>query len=169
MDTIIINDTNLKDERIDKRLDKVRAILIRNDKILMSRYVGVLLFPGGAIDDGETPDEALIRELKEETGIVYDKKDFSPVLTIKHYQENFPTREKIVQNRILTTHYYIGDFKGVDLDNTKRTEKEIKENFRLEMMTIDEMLRVADEPSDNPRKVYFDKEIKEVVKILKLR
>ena len=168
MDTITINNTNLKDEKVEKRVNKVRAILVRENKILMSRYAGLLLFPGGK-GEFETPDEALIRELKEETGIVYAKGDLSPIIRIRHYQENFPTRENIVLNRLLTTDYYIGDFKGIDLNNAKRTEKEIKGNFRLEMMTIDEMLRLADEQSDNPRKVYFDKEIKEVVKILKLR
>ena len=47
MDTITINNTNLKDEKVDKRVNKVRAILVRENKILMSRYAGLLLFPGG--------------------------------------------------------------------------------------------------------------------------
>lgn len=169
MDTIIINDTNLKDENINKRANKVRAVLFSDGKLLLSRYAGVLLFPGGSIDKGETPGEALIRELKEETGIIYDKSDLSQFLTIQHYQENFPTRENVVLNRLLTTDYYVGILKGIDLENTKRTESEKEGDFRLELMTIDEMLSIADEPSSNPRKEYYDKEIKEVVKVLKLR
>ena len=67
------------------------------------------------------------------------------------------------------TKWIIDNLKGIDLENTKRTESEKEGNFRLELMTIDEMLSIADEPSSNPRKEYFDKEIKEVVKVLNLR
>ncbi len=47
-----------------------RAIIIRDDKILMlytARYDDYSL-PGGGIDEGEDPVDALIREVEEETG-----------------------------------------------------------------------------------------------------
>lgn len=49
------------------------AFVIRDKKILMEKltYGGRTFFsiPGGGIEDGETPEEAVIRELKEECGL----------------------------------------------------------------------------------------------------
>jgi len=48
----------------------VRAISYKNGKVLMieSKEVGDFKFPGGGIEKGETEKEALIREVREESG-----------------------------------------------------------------------------------------------------
>lgn len=50
-----------------------RAIILRGNKVLMvNQYVQrgdiVWTFPGGKIEENETPEQACIREVKEETG-----------------------------------------------------------------------------------------------------
>ncbi len=49
------------------------AFVIRNGKILVEKlcYFGRTFYsiPGGGIEDGETPEQAVIRELKEECGL----------------------------------------------------------------------------------------------------
>lgn len=168
MNTIIINDNNLQDNDVSKFRNKVRAILVKGDKILVSNYGGVFLLPGGSIDDGETPDEAIIRELKEEIGIDYDINELEKILILKYYQPNYQTRHNEKINRMVTIQYFIGNYNGVNLDKTNRTEKEIKGSFCLQLMTIDELMQSLNKTSDNPRKEYFDREIKEVVKVIKL-
>ncbi len=50
--------------------EAVRAIIIKDKKLLMiySNKQGDYKFPGGGVDSGETYEEALIREVKEECG-----------------------------------------------------------------------------------------------------
>lgn len=55
-------------------LDRVCGALIRGEKILMVRHQtpGTRAFwtlPGGGVEDGETPEAAVIREVREETGL----------------------------------------------------------------------------------------------------
>ena len=67
MKKLIINEHNLNNLEIDKINTKVRAILVKNNDILIANYGGILMLPGGKIDKYETYKDALIRELKEET------------------------------------------------------------------------------------------------------
>lgn len=52
---------------------RVAAIIIKDGKILLLRRVRdgkeYFVFPGGALEKGETQEEAIIREVKEELGI----------------------------------------------------------------------------------------------------
>ena len=56
-------------------INVVAAILQKEDKILIARkkqgkpLAGYFEFPGGKIEEGETPEESLIRELMEEMNI----------------------------------------------------------------------------------------------------
>ncbi len=51
--------------------DSARSIIIRDGKIVMihSRKYDYYKFPGGGIENGETPVEAMIRETREEAGL----------------------------------------------------------------------------------------------------
>lgn len=64
------------------------AVVVRNGKILVQerfrRDKGMVFeFPGGTIDQGETPEQAAVRELWEETGL----KDLEFVSTHKKINE----------------------------------------------------------------------------------
>lgn len=61
------------------------GIVIQENAILLTKRldVPVWVLPGGGIDEGETPEEACIREIKEETGleaeIIRKTQQLSPV------------------------------------------------------------------------------------------
>jgi len=50
---------------------------------------GLWEFPGGKVETGETPDAALIRELKEELSISVSKSCLAPFTFVSHQYESF--------------------------------------------------------------------------------
>lgn len=58
----------------------VAAVVINDDKVLLARHTygsgkGMLIIPGGYVNYGETPQQALKREFAEETGIEVEPKN----------------------------------------------------------------------------------------------
>src|SRR3989344_5394719 len=59
------------------------GILIENGKVLLSKQWDGWDFPGGGIERGETVEQALLREFKEETGLTVEMD--KPLLTTEHF------------------------------------------------------------------------------------
>ena len=59
-------------ENYSKTRDGSRAIIIQNGRILLTHELnsGWWLLPGGGMEEGETPEECVIREVLEETGLI---------------------------------------------------------------------------------------------------
>lgn len=57
---------------MEKHFTATGAVLDGKGRVLMIRHrkLGVWLFPGGHVEENETPDDAVLREIFEETGIV---------------------------------------------------------------------------------------------------
>lgn len=58
-------------------IQKAGGILIRDRRFLVERSKGKEFFiaPGGKIEEGESPQQALVRELKEEFSIIVQESD----------------------------------------------------------------------------------------------
>ena len=65
-------------------IHKVRAVLLQQGNMLVVRSrtsKGNLVLPGGHVEEGETSAQALVRELKEELGIMVAEHGFSLLKT----------------------------------------------------------------------------------------
>ncbi len=71
--TFGLHKSNTENVKVIRR-EAVRGIVISNDKILMVHSnKGDYKLPGGGINTRESHEEALMREIREETGYIMDK------------------------------------------------------------------------------------------------
>lgn len=158
---LVINDSNLQIDEVQEFSSKARAILIdKNNRILIANYGNVILLPGGKVDGGETITEAIIRELREELGQEYNAGELDFFVTLNYYQKDYPKRDGTFENRLVQTHYFVGPYKGIKKDTIKLTEKEKKDNFRLELVSLEGLENmIVKNVNDNPRNIYFQREL----------
>lgn len=68
----------------------VRCYLIKDDKIVVTKYKkgnkkeGYYDIPGGKIEEGETPEQTAIREMKEETGLKVENLKYKGNMIIEY-------------------------------------------------------------------------------------
>lgn len=91
------------------------AFILNEEKILFLEHkkYGVWLQPGGHIEEGETPDEAAIRETREETGLeieIIDEK--KPGKGLANRSEDLPRPFNVNLHRVEEGHWHC-DFQYV--------------------------------------------------------
>lgn len=157
----------IKNEYIEKT--KVRAIIKTDDnKFLIANYGGVLMFPGGKLEDGEYLALAILREVKEEIGVEYNVTEIEPLTAFKQFQPNYPTREGKIVDRTINTFYFTAPYKEINIDGIKLSEKEKTGKFKIELLTEKEIYDfIKNNKTNNPRKKYFIEELKNVMEIYK--
>ena len=114
-----------------KMIKVVAAILKKEDKILIAKkregkpLAGMWEFPGGKIEEGETPEESLIRELREEMDIKIKVKEYVGQ-SIYDYGDG-----KVISLKGFTAEIVEGNIKLTDHDEYKWVTLEEIYNYKV--------------------------------------
>ena len=160
---IVINKHNLKINDDWSTFRKVRAIIKNNDKYAITEEGGKVIFPGGKCDEDEDFNDAIVRELKEETGIKFDKNSLKNILTLETYYEDFYNYRvsKNTPRYTITKYYYVETNSNINKDNQLLTTGEINENFNIKFVSKDELIDLLNtDHSSSVNGKFFDEENK---------
>ena len=129
---ILINPKNLIPDNSLQTFRKVRAV-IENEQgcFAISSEAGKYIFPGGKCDKNEDDLYAIQREIKEETGMLFEPSDFHEVLVIESlYDDAVDYRTNTVRPRhTITRYYYVKTNQTINKENMNLTQGEIQDNF----------------------------------------
>ena len=148
-DTVVC--VNEQGERVDARKESlefrpsVYGVVIRDGAVLLSAQWDGYDFPGGAVEKGETLEEALVREVKEETGVMIAKGD------LLYMTEQFfvhPVSKKCFHAILF---YYKCEYAGGDISTDNFTAEEasyIKPAEWVPLEKVDQKLKFYN-PTDS--------------------
>ena len=138
MKTIIFNHDHLDDSDISEIVVRTKALLI-NDKeeIILGYSDKTYQFPGGHLEESETLEQCLIREIKEETGIELKEIKEKPFVKIVYYSKNYRSSGKNRKNEIY--YYVIKTNEKYNLYNISLDEWEKEGNFTIKVIPIKDL------------------------------
>jgi len=129
MKEIIINDNQLKNEDIENTVVRVKGLILNSKgKILLAHNNNTYQFPGGHVEDNESMDECIIREIKDETGISLEVTE-EPFLCIKTYDDDYFGTGKNVLNCIYYYRFFTEE--EPNFEETHYDELELATEFNL--------------------------------------
>lgn len=112
------------------------GIVIRDGKLLTPKHYGRYNLPGGGLDLGETPEEAVIREVKEETGLEVANPRF---LAVTSQFFVWPTAAEGTHFQETILMYYACDFVGGELSIDGFDEEEKVYAELAEWLPLDDL------------------------------
>ena len=166
MKTKIINYGHLKETKITDRVIRVKALMINTKKeILLASAYTTIQFPGGHLEVGETLEEALKREILEETGIILEGK-YEPFFCLKYFLKDYPVKGN--NRSIEIYYYYILTDKTYNLENVSLDDQERDGNFTLKYVKLKDVKKYL---RQNPGNLKINKlvtnEMLQALKVLK--
>ncbi len=156
----VYNYDNLKESDITDKIVRVKALMINSNKeILLCEDFDTIQYPGGHLEDGESLENGLKREVLEETGIIL-KGSFEPFFAIKYFLKDYPIKGN---NRSLEIYYfYIFTDELYNLDNINLDDQERKGNFKRFYVSLKEFNKFLDE---NMHKNEFNRVVNREMKL----
>lgn len=144
MKEIIHNDDNLLESEVTELVIRTKALVLNDGNLLLANENDVLQFPGGHLEDGESLNDCLKREIKEETGIEIEDNEIGECfLKVIWLNRDWPSEGK---NRKCEIYYYVVNTNKLpNLENIDLTDSEKEQNFKVDFVPLKESIKYIED------------------------
>ena len=136
---VIHNEDNLTLNDANKVTRRAKLIVENNNDEILICHMGVKYFLiGGHIDNDESDEQCLTREVAEESGVTLDFSNILPIASSNYINKDYPKNGDITYTN---TNYYAIKYDLVpNIEMQNLTEEEKKENFKLMYIPKNEVI-----------------------------
>ena len=136
---VIHNEDNLTLNDANKVTLRAKLIVENNNDEILICHMGVKYFLiGGHIDNDESDEQCLTREVAEESGVTLDFSNILPIASSNYINKYYPKNGDITYTN---TNYYAIKYDLVpNIEMQNLTEEEKKENFKLMYIPKNEVI-----------------------------
>lgn len=136
---VIHNEDNLTLNDANRVTLRAKLIVENNNDEILICHMGVKYFLiGGHIDNDESDEQCLTREVAEESGVTLDFSNILPIASSNYINKDYPKNGDITYTN---TNYYAIKYDLVpNIEMQNLTEEEKKENFKLMYIPKNEVI-----------------------------
>ena len=136
---VIHNEDNLTLNDANKVTLRAKLIVENNNDEILICHMGVKYFLiGGHIDNDESDEQCLTREVAEESGVTLNFSNILPIASSNYINKDYPKNGDITYSN---TNYYAIKYDLVpNIEMQNLTEEEKKENFKLMYIPKNEVI-----------------------------
>lgn len=164
MKEILYNYDNLNLKDIDEVVTRTKGLIINsNNEITLGYSYKTYQFLGGHLEEGETLEECLLREIEEETSIKMNDAKVKPFEKITYYNKNYHGTGKNRKNDIY--YYVIKTNAQFDMNKAKLDDGEKEGNFIAKTIPLENVEKILiDSIPDNPINKIIVEEMLDIFK-----
>lgn len=164
MKKVFYNEDNLRKEDINNFIKRAKMLIINsNNEILLGYGHNTYQIIGGHVEENESYDECVIREVKEETGIELSLEKREPFLQIVYYCKDYP--KEGLNSEYIINYYSINSDLKPDIDKINLTENEKEGLFEFRYISLNNVL---DELNDNLEVCKNKNTVKDTIKAIEV-
>ncbi len=141
MKKIIYNYDNISNDEINNIVKRARALIVNSDSEILFGYADKTYhLIGGHLEGNEDYLDCLIREVREESGILLNVSNITPFLQIEYYSKDYP--DEGVNTKNVINYYIIKTDMKPDSSKMELTDEEKEWNYTVKYIYKDKALKV---------------------------
>jgi 8-oxo-dGTP pyrophosphatase MutT (NUDIX family) len=147
MKKVLFNEDKLTKNDINHEIKRAKLLIINdNEEFLLCHSYDTYHIIGGHVNNGESDRECILREVKEESGIVLTDEEFTPLMEIRYYCKDYP--EKGINTEYIAHYYFLHKDEKPHMKDAELTHQEVVGEFKIKRIPRDKAMDILQKEYD---------------------